>query len=303
LGQPDFGFSVALSSDGNTALIGGNNDEGSGAPCCTNVGAVWVFTRSGSTWTQQGPKLTANDESGGGQLGYDVALSSDGNTALAAGPVDNNYVGAAWVFTRTGSSWTQQGSKLTANDESGFGLFGGAAGGDGVALSADGNTALIGGDGDGNFTGCCGGPGAAWVFTRSGSTWSQQGPKLIPNDETGAGRFGGSVTLSGDGTIAVIGGPADNSGIGAAWTFTSNSVQTQLQNLLVAVTGVGPGTSLADKVSQIEAYVAANDMADACQALTAFINEVKAQTGKKITAVQAASFIAQATSIQSALGC
>src|SRR3984893_4299483 len=62
---------------------------------------------------QQGTKLTGSGESGAGLLGYSVALSSDGNTALVGAPHDNTNVGAAWVFTRSGSTWTQQGSKLT----------------------------------------------------------------------------------------------------------------------------------------------------------------------------------------------
>jgi hypothetical protein len=87
-GSGRFGISVALSSDGNTALIGANKD-GFG-------GAAWVFTRSGSTWTQQGTKLTPLDGGFGDQFGSSVALSSDGNTALIGGPVDNSNAGAAW---------------------------------------------------------------------------------------------------------------------------------------------------------------------------------------------------------------
>ena len=68
---------------------------------------------------------------------------SDGNTALIGGPADNGDVGAAWVFTRSGATWTQQGEKLTGGGESGAGAFGTS-----VALSSDGNTALIGGRGD-----------------------------------------------------------------------------------------------------------------------------------------------------------
>ena len=77
---------VALSADGNTALIGGHDDNSS-------IGAAWVFTRAGSTWTQQGPKLTANDETGDGVFGISVALSADGNTALLGGPHDNSNLG------------------------------------------------------------------------------------------------------------------------------------------------------------------------------------------------------------------
>ena len=198
----DFGWSVALSASGNTALIGGPNDH-------SLIGAAWVFTRSGSTWTQQGSKLTGGGESGKGAFGYGVGLSSDGNTALIGGPRDNGSVGAAWVFTRSGTTWTQQGSKLTGSGESGKGELGYA-----VALSSEGNTALLGGPND------VLGTGAAWVFTRSGSTWTQQGSKLTG---TGASEFGLSVTLSAFGTTALIGSAG-----GAAWVFTrSGSTWTQ----------------------------------------------------------------------------
>src|SRR6185437_12689768 len=112
--------------------------------------------------------------------------------ALIGGGGDNGGVGAAWVFVRSGHTWTQQGQKLTAGDESGNGAFG-----ESVALSADGNTALIGGGGDN------GGVGAAWVFTRSGSSWTWQGPKLAAGDESGQDDFGQSVALSADGNTAL----------------------------------------------------------------------------------------------------
>jgi hypothetical protein len=211
-GGGEFGYGVALSADGNTALVGGYGDNHS-------VGAVWVFTRSGGIWTQQGAKLTANDEIGSGDFGVNVALSADGNTALIGGPFDNypNFppLGAAWVFTRAGAAWTQQGAKLTVNDETGSAEAGGARLGSSVAVSADGNTALIGGYGDNDFV------GAAWVFTRAGGIWTQRGPKLTANDETGTrSEFGWNVALSADGDTALIGGPFDNGGAGAAWVFT-----------------------------------------------------------------------------------
>jgi hypothetical protein len=133
-------------------------------------------------------------------------LSADGNTALIGGFVDNWNGGAVWVFTRSGSTWTAQGSKLTGVGELGPGNFGGS-----VALSDDGNTALIGGSGDNTSV------GAAWVFTRSGSTWTQRGSKLTGAGETANGWFGSSVALSADGTTALIGGYADNGTVGAVW--------------------------------------------------------------------------------------
>jgi hypothetical protein len=122
-------------------------------------------------------------------------LSADGSTALAGGPADDGSKGAAWVFTRTGATWSQQGGKLTSNGETGAARFGHS-----VALSADGNTALIGSPNDNANK------GAAWVFTRTGSTWSQQGGERTGSGETGADLFGTSVALSRDGTSAMIGG-------------------------------------------------------------------------------------------------
>jgi hypothetical protein len=216
------GDSVALSSDGNTALIGGDHDNG-------EAGAAWVFKRSGSTWSQQGGKLTGSGKIGNGHFGHGVALSSDGNTALIGGDYDNKGIGAAWVFTRSGSTWTQQGEKLTARDEIGKGLFG-----SGVALSSDGDTALIGGPHDGGEL------GAAWVFTRAGETWTQHGGKLTASGKIADARFGYSVALSAQGDTAVIGGPHDNTAVGAAWVFTrSGETWNQQKRKLTANGGVG----------------------------------------------------------------
>jgi YD repeat-containing protein len=212
--------SVALSSDGNTALVGAPSSN-------KEVGAAWVFTRSGSTWTEQ-TKLTGGGEVGTGRFGDSVALSSDGNTALIGGASDHESAGAAWVFSRSGSTWAQQ-EKLTGG-EGGYGHFGSA-----VALSADGSTALIGGWGDNGQV------GAAWVFTRSGSTWTQQGSKLTGSGETGEGRFGESVALSSDGNTALIGGPFDDGRVGAAWVFTRSGLTWTEQSKLTGGGEVGTG--------------------------------------------------------------
>jgi len=224
VGSSWFGSSVALSADGNTALIGGTQDN-------NGTGAAWVFTRSGSTWTQEGEKLTGSGEAGHAEFGHTVALSGDGNTALIGGLTDNNNVGAAWVFTRKGSPWTQQGDKLTGSGEVGSGFFAYS-----LALSEDGNTALIGAFSDNNDV------GAAWVFTRTGSTWSPQGEKLTGNGEVGGGWFGRSAALSTDGNTALIGGAEDNNGIGAAWVFSrSGSTWTQEGEKLTGNGEVGGG--------------------------------------------------------------
>ena len=209
-------MSVALAADGKTALIGGPFDDG-------NKGAAWVFTRSGAAWNQQGGKLTGSGESGNGSFGASVALAADGSTALIGGPIDDDSKGAAWVFTRSGAAWDQQGGKLTGSGESGNGRFGWS-----VALAADGSTALIGGPLDG------GNKGAAWVFTRSGAAWDQQGGKLTGSGESGDGSFGLSVALAADGSTALIGGPDDDGHKGAAWVFS---------NAPPAASGASPGSA------------------------------------------------------------
>jgi hypothetical protein len=88
------------------------------------------------------------------EQGSSVALSADGSTAIVGGPGDDNVVGAAWVYTRSGGVWTQQGTKLV-----GTGAVGRALQGVSASLSGDGNTAIVGGENDSN------GAGAAWIFT------------------------------------------------------------------------------------------------------------------------------------------
>jgi hypothetical protein len=203
VGAAEQGTSVALSADGNTAIVGGNNDN-------SGAGAAWVFIRSGGVWTQQGSKLVGTGAVGGAFQGWSAGLSADGNTAIVGGFTDNSIAGAAWVFTRSAGVWTQQGAKLV-----GTGAVGAAEQGRSVALSTDGNTAIVGGPSDGNSSG-----GAAWVFTRSVGVWTQQGTKLVGTGAVGAALQGFSVALSANGSTAIVGGIGDNSNVGAAWVFT-----------------------------------------------------------------------------------
>src|SRR5215831_11055730 len=234
VGSSNQGISVALSADGNTAIVGGpgpNNADRDRSPVVGPAGAAWVFTCSGGTWTQEGGKLVGTTSEYGGGLwsqGASVALSSDGNTAIIGGPSDNRTTGAAWVFSRSGSIWTQQGNKLVGSGASQPPLSLGQ--GMSVALSADGNTAIVGGwEAEG-----------AWVFTRSGGTWTQQGKKLVGTGAVGKARQGMSVALSADGNTAIVGGWSDNGKTGAAWVFTrSGGVWTQQGKKLVGSDAVG----------------------------------------------------------------
>jgi len=200
-----FGSSVALSADGNTALIGAARENG-------QAGAAWVFIRSGSTWSQVQELTGGAAEKGPGHFGRSVALSADGATALIGAPADDATRGSAWVFRRTGSSFAHQGPKLTSFEQTGEDYFGRS-----VALSADGNTAMIGAPGDAQRA------GAVWTFTRSGAEWAQQGFKITGAGESGEGRFGSSVTMSADGSTALIAGRTDEGGSGAAWPFARSA--------------------------------------------------------------------------------
>jgi uncharacterized protein (TIGR03437 family) len=226
------GFAVALSGDGNTVLVGGPNDS-------AGIGAAWVFTRSNGVWTQQGNKLLGTGGAGSTpQQGSSVGLSADGNTAILGGNGDNQEVGAAWVFTRTNGQWTQQGNKLV-----GSGAAGNSLQGTSVGISADGNTAIVGGNGDNNDS------GATWVFTRSSGAWTQQGNKLVGTGAAGSAQQGASVSLSGDGNTALVGGFNDNNQSGAAWVFTrSGGVWTQSGS---KVTGTGATGSKAAQGSSV----------------------------------------------------
>jgi hypothetical protein len=204
------GFSVALSADGNTALVGAPQDEGSG----TFPGAVYVFTRLGSKWTEQQKLVATTGATEKAEQGSSVALSSSGNTALV-GAADNTSpgVGAAFVFTRSGASWSQQGGALVGKHGSGV-----VQEGTSVALSGEGTTALIGGPRNEGPSGQKE-EGSVWAFVESGGKWTEQA-KLPAG--TGAGEEaaqGQSVALSGDGNTAIVGGPGAHKALGAAWVY------------------------------------------------------------------------------------
>jgi hypothetical protein len=200
-----FGYSVALSDDGNTALIDARDDSEEGMQ---SNGAAYIFIRSEAGWSQQA-KLLASDKAGLDLFGKSVALSADGNVAVIGalghdkGGIDAN--GAAYIFTRSMGCWSEQ-AILLANDKSSADFFGWS-----VALSADGNIALIGAvfeDDNETIDN-----GAAYVFTHSMGHWSQQA-KLLANDKLKGSHLGQSVSLSRAGDTALVGAN------GAAYVFT-----------------------------------------------------------------------------------
>lgn len=124
------------------AVITAAGTSAGGVPRLTAPTSGHETSSTTDPWFQEAPKIAPSDEVGAGQFGTSVALSADGSTALIGGPDDNAGPGAAWVFVRTASGWSEE-AKLVPNDEGGDGKFGSA-----VAMSADGNTALVGAPSD-----------------------------------------------------------------------------------------------------------------------------------------------------------
>ena len=187
-----FGSSVALSGDGNTGLVG--------SPDSNAGGVALVVSRSGEGAWQEGTQLRAPEAEDGGaeacnppvgdegeecRAGRSVALSSDGSTAIVGAPAKQAGRGAAWVFVRSGSTWTLAATLSGGLEETPEGHFGRT-----VALSSDGSTAIVGAPAN------RAGRGAAWVFQRSRSGWEQSGVLLSDSDGTGEVHFGGGAGSS-----------------------------------------------------------------------------------------------------------
>jgi len=211
----NFGYSVDISGD--TVVVGAYSEDTGGE----NAGAVYVFTRSGTTWTQQ-QKIQASDAEANDQFGWRVAIS--GETVVVGARLEDTGgadAGAAYVFTRSGTTWTQQ-AKIVASDAQADDQFGWR-----VAIS--GETVVVGA-----YYEDTGGAdaGAAYIFTRSGTTWTQQA-KIQASDAQAEDYFGTSVAISGD--TVVVGATGEDAGganAGAAYVFTrSGTTWTQQQKI------------------------------------------------------------------------
>ena len=252
----NFGISVSLSVDGNTLAVGAFTEASAATGVNGNqldntasaAGATYVFTRSGTTWSQQA-YLKASNTGAGDQFGYSVALAADGNTlAVGAFFEDSNGVGinsasqadnsaansgAVYVFTRSGTAWSQQAYIKASNANAGdwFGV--------GVAISNDGNTLAVSAWNEAsNATGVNGNQldnstsaaGAVYVFNRSGgTTWSQQA-YLKASNTTAGNKFGAnSIAISGDGNTLAVG----------EWNESSNATGINGDQLDKTATGSG----------------------------------------------------------------
>ncbi|MGE3547626.1 MAG: FG-GAP repeat protein, partial [Kofleriaceae bacterium] len=221
-----FGNAIALSADASTLVVAASNEAGGSIgingdqsdDSAGASGAVYVFVRSGAGWVQQA-YLKASNTNNSDAFGRDVSLSADGSTLAvgadledsAATGIDGNQAdnsamnaGAAYVFTRTGTTWSQQ-AYVKASNTGPTDSFGYR-----IALSGDGNTLAVGAHTeDGGATGINGpqndavmNSGAVYVYSRTGTVWTQQAYVKASNPDVGEA-FGFSLALSHDGTSSV----------------------------------------------------------------------------------------------------
>lgn len=284
----NFGWVLALSSDGSTLAVGAPGESSSAtgvggdqtSNAAADAGAVYVFARSNAgSWSQQS-YLKASNAHTADSFGETLALNSDGSTLVVGAPLENGAAtgingnqtlltasdaGAAYVFVRAGSSWSQQ-AYLKASNTAANAYFGWS-----TALSSDGNTLAVSAVGEASAAtgvngsqsgGSAADAGAVYLFGRSGTSWVQQ--SYLKASNTGAGdSFGTSLALNGAGTVLAVGAPYEASAAtgvnggqssnastdaGAVYIFSaSGATWTQAAYIKASNTGSGDnfGTAVA----------------------------------------------------------
>ncbi len=212
-------FGSAVVIDGDTLVVGAPN-ENSGLAAnpldgsAISAGAVFVFTRANKTWSQQA-YVKASDITSVSRFGTSVSLSGDTLVVGADAAPNGSRAGAAYVFTRSGNVWSQQGAPLraaNARNEAGFGN----------AVAVDGDTLVVGASNEsslgpgvnGDSTTVGPGNGAAYVFVRSGVSWSQQAFIKSAHPGSAGTSFGAALALAKD--LLVVGAPNDGRDAGGA---------------------------------------------------------------------------------------
>jgi len=246
-----FGENVNISGDGNYVMANARYYDLN----YSDDGAFWIFKRNGEYWVREAGPLGVTPSAASKQLGYrafgnpSLALNYDGTYAII-GSYNAQVGGAAYIFTRSGSTWTQQ-AQITASDAQANDRFGSAA-----DMSADGLYVIVGAYYE-DFGG--GEAGSAYIFTRSGSTWTQQAiirnPTPVATDY-----FGGAVSISDDGTYAIISNYGDDQaagGAGSAYIFKRTGTSwAQEAQLLASDVQASDGFSYSVSISGDGNYAA-----------------------------------------------
>lgn len=271
-----FGRAVALSADGNTALVGAPRNDG-------NRGAALVFTRQGSTWTQTATLTGGEEERGEGRLGKSVGLSADGKSAIAGASSEAGGIGAAWIFENNGTSWVHSGPKLTGaggeHPETGGGHFG-------FSVAISGETAVVGAPSNEPKGEAM---GSAYVFTKGPGGWTQPGQSLTPSGTAAAhSKFGYSVAVAGE--TAVVGAPGYEGGVGAAYAFSEDEGNFDLTPAQLLTGGAeeegegqfGTAVAISDDASAVLVGAPADAKRKGAAWLLTRTGSTFAQSGRKI---------------------
>lgn len=262
-------FGNAVSISGDYAIVGAQyeDEDASGLNTVADAGSVYIFNRSGTTWTQQ-QKIVPSDRGGTTDLfGYSVAISGDYAIVSAyledqdaSGLNTKTDAGSAYIFYRSGSTWTQQ-QKIVASDRASLDYFG-------ISVAISGDYAIVGAyneDEDAAGLNTVQDAGSAYIYVRSGTTWSQQ-QKIVASDRAAYDNFGVTVAISGD--KAVVGANAEDedaaglntlNAAGSAYIFTrSGMTWSQLQKIVPSDRGAADAFSNSVAISGNYVLVGAN---------------------------------------------
>lgn len=223
IGNAQFGYSCCLSADGNTLCVGGPVDNSA-------IGALWMWTRSGTTWTQRQKLLPTGHGGAVADLGQACCMSSDGTYIFGGAPFDGGATpgaakGAAFIYTKTApNTWslTQRVQGSGIDSTASFGSFA-------MRCSSDGKTILIGAWNDDSARGCVFVYQAVFDF----SSWTQIGNKFLPAGTAANSGVGSTIALSADGSIAYI-GSLDGGATGSIYMY---SIVNGVPTLITSFTG------------------------------------------------------------------
>ncbi len=222
-----FGWSIALSDDGNTLAVGAPFEDSStaGNPAsngATDSGAVYIFAKSGNGWIQQ-TYLKAQTVVAGANFGGSVALSSNGNTLAVGAALENSSAGGAYVFTRNNGTWSQP-TRIQASNSYANAYFGWS-----ITLSDDGTTLAVGSPGESSSVSnvaannhAASNAGAVYTYRYNAGSWGNQG-YLKAGTIAADDHFGAAVALSGSGATLAVGAPYKSGGVGRTYVFRYTS--------------------------------------------------------------------------------
>lgn len=220
----NFGLSVALSADGNTAVVGSYHDMINSNAA---QGSAYIFKWNGISWDQT--KLIASDGATNDQLGFHVAISGDGNTAVA-GAIHASLTGAIYIYSWNGSSWVEK--KITASNGATGDWFG-------RIVSANYNGTIIATGAYHHDVSGKAAQGMAYVYKWDGTVWNES--IFTASDGSAQDYYGYSVCLSGDGNSILVGALMDDEGSnlnqGSAYLYRFDGSQWN-ESKIIATDGV-----------------------------------------------------------------